>query len=85
MGRPNRMSTYENETNYFLRFDLAGLQKEDIDVEITTDRLVVAGKDRSDGFRRTYNLPKNAEGESIEGNFKDGVLHLVIPKTHLVH
>lgn len=87
----------ENENGYALTFDLPGLKKEDIDIEVNGNSLVVAGRrqfedhvnrenyrriERQYGeFRREFTLPDNVKSEGIEANYENGVLQLVIAKT----
>ncbi len=89
----------ENEKGFLLSFDLPGFKKEDVNIEVNGNRLLVSGKrdrettakdakfhrvERSHGeFRRVFELPENTKGESIEASYENGVLYLMIPKAEL--
>lgn len=76
--------------------ELPGIKPEDIDVEISGDRLIIKGEkkfedeekkddyhriERSYGsFIRSVILPGNADEEGVKAVCKDGVLTLTIPK-----
>lgn len=87
----------ESTEAYHLDIALPGLKKEDINIELQNDRLIVRGerkmeKETSDkkihrletsygSFSRTYYLPEQIDKESIDAQFTDGILSLRIPKT----
>lgn len=86
----------ESEAGYLLSFDLPGLKKEEINVEVKEGLLTVSGERKretknSEGgltrvektygqFQRSFNLPTNVDSERVEANLENGVLHLLIPK-----
>ncbi|MDQ3234259.1 MAG: Hsp20/alpha crystallin family protein [Pseudobdellovibrionaceae bacterium] len=89
----------EDEKGFLLSFDLPGFTKEDVNVEVIGNRLTVNGKrtreatakdskfhriERNHGeFRRVFTLPENANGDSIEASYENGVLYLSIPKAEI--
>lgn len=89
----------ETETHYVLSFDLPGLKKEDINIELCGDQLCVSGerseenedrkknRTRSErfygSFTRSFMLPAGVSAESIETDYNDGVLHVAIPKVEV--
>lgn len=87
----------ETEEGYLLSFDLPGVAKENIKVELNDHDLVVSGErkeerkessktrrfvERSYGsFYRLFTLPNAMSAERIHANFENGVLKISIPKT----
>ena len=87
----------EEEDRYLLEAELPGLTEKDIDVKVEDNLLTITSAQevkqeekkngylmkerRSASFRRSFVLPRDAEKEKIEANFKDGLLTLEIPKT----
>ena len=75
--------------------DLPGLTKDDVNVEITNDMIVLSGErkkeqeekrkgyyrsERSYGsFSRTIPLPEGAKADDAKASFKDGVLEITVP------
>lgn len=86
----------ETEEGYLLTFDLPGLKREDISIDVTDRRLVVSGerrwedeqkevnyfrRERSYGkFARTFELPDGTNVDAIEASYENGVLRLAVPK-----
>lgn len=86
----------EQKDAYLLRAELAGVAREDINVEVKDNHLVLSGKknaaergeeghyryveSRHGNFSRTFELPRNVKADAIEATFKDGALTLRIPK-----
>jgi HSP20 family protein len=86
----------EGDNHYLLAFDLPGLKKEDIRVDVKDGVLTVSGERkeervnkaqgryRSERFHGTYersfNLPTQVNPEDIEASYDAGVLRVVIPK-----
>ena len=91
----------DTESHYLMSFDLPGIKKEDIHIELRDSQLVVWGErkeeqeerrknryrsERSYGsFSRTFALPPGVKSEQIESHFQDGVLRLAVPKIQASH
>lgn len=91
-----RVNIEEDENKYELTFELPGIEKNDIDIQLEDHVLAVEGEkkvaqekkendfhllERCCGkFKRTFKLPENAETENIDAEFKDGLLRIDIPK-----
>ncbi|MFC2146209.1 Hsp20/alpha crystallin family protein [Acidobacteriota bacterium] len=87
---------YETKEEYVFKLELPGISKDDIKVELEGDKLRISGdrKEEKDvekenyhrvervcgSFARSFQLPKNANGEKVNANMKDGILELRIPK-----
>jgi HSP20 family protein len=77
-----------------LRYELAGVREEDIEITLTGGELTVSGERKSDlneedehfytrersygYFRRSVNLPEGVDGSKINASFDDGMLELII-------
>ena len=86
----------ENETHYLVSFDVPGVSKNDIKIEIKEKMLTISGEkkserteknknyyltERSSGrFERRFTLPENVDAEKVEAVHADGVLKVSIPK-----
>ena len=86
----------EDEKAYYLEVDLPGIKKEDINIEVQDNMLIISGerkfkKEEEDKgykrvesffgkFERRFTLPSDADIDKIEAKTEDGVLHIIIPK-----
>ena len=87
----------ETEANYLLSFDLPGVAKENVKIELNDRELVVSGErkeerneesktrrfvERSYGsFYRTFTLPSAVGADKIRASFDNGVLKIAISKS----
>lgn len=87
----------EQENKYLVKADLPGFDKEDINISIDKNNLVIEAnhsekkeeKDESyyrcerysGNYRRTITLTEKCEADKIKANFKNGVLDIEIPKS----
>ena len=90
------MDVFDKEGKTVVRLDLPGMRREDLDVAVEGDMLVVRGKreeskeikeehyycsERATGeFSRAITLPEGLKTEDIEATYQDGVLEVVMPK-----
>jgi len=86
----------EQDDAYVLRAELPGVARENINVEVKDNHLVLSGKkdavergekghyryveSRHGAFSRSFELPRNVKANAVEATFKDGALTLRIPK-----
>ncbi len=85
----------ESETAFELAVYLPGINKEDISIDLEDNNLSISGErkaEEKEGFKyhkqesasgkfsRKFLLPENVNAENIEASFKNGVLHLSLPK-----
>ena len=86
----------ETDDHYLLKFDLPGVNRDDIQVEMKDNQLFVSGERKEESnenegsrhfferiygkFSRVFTLPTAIESEKIEASYKDGVLHIALPK-----
>ena len=83
--------------NILVRAELPGLRKEDVKVSLEHNLLTISGEkkeetqkegnqyyfqERSYGaFSRSVELPTTVDAKKITATFKDGVLHVTLPKS----
>ena len=86
----------ESKDDFTIEFDLPGFKKNEIDVSVDENILLVSGErkhavpeddtyfrrfERPEGtFSRSFRIPKNVDGENIKCTYKSGVLSLALPK-----
>lgn len=87
---------YETKDEYVFKLELPGISKEDVKVELNGDKLNISGDRKEEKevkreeyhrvervcgtFARSFQLPKNADGQKVKAGMKDGILELRIPK-----
>lgn len=92
-----RVNVSDTEDNLTLTFELPGLDKKDVKVLVRDSVLTVSGErqakqeQKSDGyvrreissgsFSRSFTLPDTVEAEKVSADYKDGLLHVVLPKS----
>jgi HSP20 family protein len=88
---------FEEGNEVVVKSDLPGLNKEDVNVKLVDNNLVISGERRTEekierkdfmrlershgSFSRTVGLPEGIDAEHVKASFKDGVLEVRIPKT----
>ncbi|UCG31535.1 MAG: Hsp20/alpha crystallin family protein [candidate division WOR-3 bacterium] len=86
----------ESNGNLMVRAEIPGISKEDIKVSVQDDMLMISGertrenekKDKTfhriercyGQFRRMIRLPATVDAEKVKATYKDGVLHVTLPK-----
>ena len=87
----------ETDDHYLVSFDMPGIKKEDIKVEVQKNQLVISGeRHRTQGsesglynerrygkFERAFTLPTTINTEKIEAQFENGVLNIALPKAEV--
>ena len=90
------INTREGEFAYHVEVDLPGMKKEDINIQVEDNTLVISGErkvkeeikeedyykvESSFGtFSRSFSLPDDADIENIHAESEDGVLEVIVPK-----
>ena len=90
------INTREGEFAYHVEVDLPGIKKEDINISVAENKLVISGErklkeeikeenyykvESSFGsFSRSFSLPEEADIEKIHAENQDGVLEVIVPK-----
>jgi HSP20 family protein len=86
----------ERENDYELRMLAPGFSKEDMKLRVENDVLTISAEKKNEelkenerytrrefthsAFSRSFSLPETVKVEEIRAEFKNGVLHLSIPK-----
>jgi len=87
----------ESDQQYTIQVEVPGVEKEDLDLEIREDALILRGEKRQNleekgrrfhrvessygSFQRVLDLPPDANAEDAQAKFRNGVLILTIAKT----
>ena len=82
---------FETETGYSIAIDLPGIARDAVEIDVDDNRLIVKGtrlidesKHRSERprgkFLRTFTIPGSIDQGGIGADYKDGVLHIRLPK-----
>ncbi|HEX7296972.1 MAG TPA: Hsp20/alpha crystallin family protein [Pyrinomonadaceae bacterium] len=90
-----QIEMFERENQLVIRADLPGLKKDDVQIELRDDSVVIQGerqeerKEEREGFystERTYGrfyreipLPEGADTDEATATFRDGVLEITMP------
>ncbi|MDD2369032.1 MAG: Hsp20/alpha crystallin family protein [Sulfuricurvum sp.] len=89
----NASTIKESDKAYLISIDLPGMDKKDISIETSGNRLMVSGERKEDmdnkeeskhslsEFRQSYMLPEDANLEAISATSNNGVLKITVPKS----
>jgi HSP20 family protein len=86
----------EDEKNFILELAVPGIDKNDLKIDINEDILTISSEasketeESKEGYRRkefsfssfcrSFYIPENVNRETIEANYKDGILLVSLPK-----
>jgi HSP20 family protein len=86
----------EDSEKITVRLEAAGMKKEDFDLSLDGENLVISGErkaeeERREGenfrterfygrFERSVHLPTPIQGQAVEATYRDGILTVVLPK-----
>lgn len=87
----------ETNSHYLVSFDLPGIRKNEVKIELQDNRLTISGERKREhkeeergrlsrerlygSFTRTFMLPSNINAEKVEATYDNGVLQVALPKT----
>lgn len=79
---------YEDKENLYVRAELPGISREDINVEMIEDFLTITaarktkeeGGEQSLSFSRSVTVPESVQGDKVSAQYQDGVLTVTLPK-----
>ena len=91
-----RVDVFEREAEIVLRFDIPGIQKEDLDIRVDRDSITIKGKREEDQeqsdesylyrernvgeFARTILLEDHVIYEESKASYNNGILEIRVPK-----
>lgn len=94
-----RANIEESESAYLLAFDLPGVKKEDVKIDVHGRVFTLTGerkhetKKEEGGFKRyecvagkfsrSFTLPEGVDASKVEATLADGVLRVVVPKSEV--
>lgn len=95
-GQMPKVDIIDRDDEIFIRAELPGVDKKDIDISMTDNTVTIKGEtskeekeEKGDYYRcetsrgsytRTLSLPAGVNAEKTSATFKDGVLELTMPK-----
>ena len=90
------LDMYEDKDNVYIRAELPGMKKEDIDVSLHNGSLSISGERKTQEefkdaevyraerfvgrFQRTLSLPTAVAADKIKAQYKVGILSITLPK-----
>ncbi|GBB87144.1 hypothetical protein RclHR1_01360015 [Rhizophagus clarus] len=91
------MDIHENDNEFFVSTELPGLSKDQINIDIHDNNLVISGETKKDkkyeegnthiqerrygSFTRSILLPPNVKADDVTAKFENGLLELTLPKS----
>jgi len=91
------LDLYEDKDNLFVKMELPGMKREDIEVSLHEGSLSISGERKSEQkhedaevyraerffgrFQRTVALPTAVAADKVKAEYKDGILSITLPKT----
>jgi len=91
------LDLYEDKDNVFVKAEVPGMKKEDIDVSLHDNALTISGErkfeqkqDDAENYRserffgrfsRSVTLPMAVDGNKVTASYKDGILTITLPKS----
>lgn len=89
----------ETDKELVLSASIPGLEKDDIDINVTDDRITISGERKTEEehpgeryhvrqqsygeFRVSYALPATVKPDEVKATYKSGVLEVTMPKTEV--
>ncbi|OZH51389.1 molecular chaperone [Hydrocoleum sp. CS-953] len=87
---------HENHDSIDLKLEIPGLEAKDLDVQVTAEAVAIKGERRQEtqteeegmtrsefrygAFQRVISLPARVQNNQVKADYKDGILHLHLPK-----
>lgn len=80
---------HEDQANYYARFEMPGIKKEDVKIELSNNLLTVSAEkkekrgDEESGYNltRSISVPDTVKADAIGAKLEDGILTVTLPKT----
>ena len=99
VGSYPALNVWEDDDNLFAEAELPGFCMDDLEIYVTGNQMTLKGKrkppeheggtwhrqERGYGkFSRMVELPGDIDAENVSAEFKNGVLHITLPKSEAV-
>jgi len=91
------LDLYEDKDHLYVKLEVPGMKREDIDVSLHEGSLSISGERKSEErhqdaevyraerffgrFQRTVTLPTPVAADRVKAQYKDGILTITLPKT----
>lgn len=91
------LDLHEDKDHLYVKMDLPGMKREDIDVSLHEGSLSISGERKSEQkheeadvyraerffgrFQRTVTLPTSVAPDKVKAEYKDGILTVTLPKS----
>jgi HSP20 family protein len=91
------LDLYEDKDNLYVKLELPGMKREEIEVSLHEGSLSVSGERKSEQkhedaevyraerffgrFQRTVTLPTAVAADKVKAHYQDGILTITLPKT----
>jgi HSP20 family protein len=91
------LDLYEDKDNLYVKVELPGMKRQEIDVSLHEGSLSISGERKSEQkhedaevyraerffgrFQRTVTLPTPVAADKVKAQYKDGILNITLPKT----
>jgi len=91
------LDVFEDKDNVFVKAELPGMKKEEIEISLHGDVLTLSGERKEEQkyhegeihrserfvgkFQRTITLPTPVEVDKVKASYKDGILTVTLPKS----
>jgi len=89
----------ETEKEFILSATIPGLSKDDVDIDVTDDRITICGERKTEEekpgeryhlrqqnygmFRVSYALPSDVKPDDVKATYKNGIFNVVLPKAEV--
>ena len=90
------LEIYEDKDNIYVRAELPGMKKEEIELSLHDGSLSISGERKNEEkfkdaevyraerffgrFQRTVSLPTPVQADKVKAQYKDGILSVTLPK-----
>lgn len=83
---------FEDKDNTYVRAELPGISRSDINVEMVEDYLTISGTRKTSGekdtgqneqsfsFSRSVTIPEHVQADKVSASYENGVLTVTLPK-----
>ena len=90
---------FETESDLIVRAEVPGVNRDDIDIEVTTESLTIRGERKFDEdaneksirierpygpFQRSFTIGVPVQPDKVKASYQDGVLQITVPKAEEV-